>query len=34
LEYRYDKASGQVFSKDKETANYQNTISTEFIAKF
>ncbi|MFA6610330.1 MAG: porin, partial [Candidatus Omnitrophota bacterium] len=34
LEYRYDKASGQVFTKDKLTANNQSTIAAEIIAKF
>jgi len=34
LEYRYDKGSGQVFTKDKLTSNYQNTFAAEFIAKF
>lgn len=34
LEYRHDKASGQVFLKDKITSNYQNTISGEVAYKF
>ncbi|MFA4981047.1 MAG: porin [Candidatus Omnitrophota bacterium] len=34
FEYRYDKASGQAFTKDKVTSNYQNTIAAEVIAKF
>ncbi|MDP3789576.1 MAG: porin, partial [Candidatus Omnitrophota bacterium] len=34
LEYRYDKASGQVFTKDKVTSNYQSTLAAEVIAKF
>jgi len=34
FEYRYDKASGQVFTKDKLTANYMNTLSMEAIYKF
>jgi hypothetical protein len=34
LEYRYDKASGQVFLKDKITANNQSTLSAEMIYKF
>lgn len=34
LEYRYDKANGQVFLKDKVTANNQSTISAEVIYKF
>lgn len=34
LEYRYDKASGQAFTKDKVTSNNQSTISAEVIAKF
>ena len=34
LEYRYDKASGQVYTKDKVTANHQSTIAAEVIYKF
>jgi len=34
LEYRYDKASDQVFFKDKGYANYQNTLAAEVIASF
>lgn len=34
IEYRYDKASGQAFTRDKLTANHQNTISGEVIARF
>lgn len=34
FEYRYDKASGQVFTSDKTTSNYQNTLSAEVIARF
>lgn len=34
LEYRYDKASGQAFTKDKGTANNQSTIAAEVIAYF
>lgn len=34
LEYRYDKASGQVFTKDKVSANNQSTLAAELIAKF
>ena len=34
LEYRYDKASGQVFGMDKVSANYQNTFAGEIIYKF
>ncbi|MFA5255818.1 MAG: outer membrane beta-barrel protein [Candidatus Omnitrophota bacterium] len=34
LEYRYDKASNQVFFKDKVTANNQSTFAAEMIYKF
>lgn len=34
LEYRYDKANGQVYTKDKITANYQGTVAAEVIYKF
>lgn len=34
FEYRYDKASDQVFFKDKITANNQSTLSGEVIYKF
>jgi predicted porin len=34
LEYRYDKASNQVFFKDKTTSNNQSTIAAEMIYKF
>ncbi len=34
LEYRYDKASDQVFFKDKTTANNQSTLMAEIIYKF
>ncbi|MDP3789751.1 MAG: porin [Candidatus Omnitrophota bacterium] len=34
LEYRYDKASNQVFTQDKVSANNQSTLSAEMIYKF
>lgn len=34
LEYRYDKASGQVYTKDKLTANNQGTVSADVIYRF
>jgi hypothetical protein len=34
LEYRFDKAGDEVFLKNKTTADYQNTVSAELIAKF
>lgn len=34
FEYRYDKASGQVFTQDKVSANNQSTLAAEMIYKF
>ncbi|MDD5495570.1 MAG: outer membrane beta-barrel protein [Candidatus Omnitrophica bacterium] len=34
FEYRFDKASGQAFTKNKTTANNQSTIAAEVITKF
>ena len=34
LEYRFDKASGQIYTKDKITANHQGTVAAEMIYKF